>query len=129
MSDETTRRFGAAHKPVEIRLNRDARALEVDFDDGRSFDLSAEFLRVQSPSAEVRGHGAGERRIVGGCRAVGIAAVEPVGNYAIRLIFDDGHDTGLYSWAYLYELGVNRDALWQAYLDALAAKGLARDPA
>lgn len=129
MSDPTTHRFGAAHKPVEIRLDRAARALEVDFDDGRRFVYPAEFLRVQSPSAEVRGHGAGERRIVGGCRDVGIDSVEPVGNYAIRLVFDDGHDTGLYSWAYLYELGVDREPLWQAYLDALAAKGLRRDRA
>ncbi|MFO1190101.1 MAG: DUF971 domain-containing protein [Alphaproteobacteria bacterium] len=115
--------------PVEIKINRADRTLDIAFDDGRRFRFTAEFLRVHSPSAEVRGHGAGERRIVGGCRTVGLASAEPVGNYAVRLIFDDGHDTGLYSWAYLRECGLNQDRMWRDYLDALAAKGLSRDRA
>lgn len=115
--------------PVEIKINRADRTLDIAFDDGRRFSFTAEFLRVYSPSAEVRGHGAGERRIVGGCRNVGLVSAEPVGNYAVRLIFDDGHDTGLYSWAYLHECGLAQDRLWREYLDALAAKGLSRDRA
>lgn len=115
--------------PTEIKINRADKTLEIAFDDGKRFSFTAEFLRVYSPSAEVRGHGAGERRIIGGCRTVGITGAEPVGNYAVRLIFDDGHDTGLYSWAYLHECGVAQDRLWGDYLEALAAQGLSRDKA
>jgi DUF971 family protein len=104
------------------------KALEVDFDDGTTFRYPAEFLRVHSPSAEVKGHGPGQRVIVGGRRHVGIMAVEAVGNYAVRIKFDDLHDTGIYSWAYLYELGERRDALWQEYLQALEQEGLSREP-
>lgn len=111
--------------PMEIRLKRDERALEIDYDDGNSFRLPAELLRVESPSAEVQGHGA-DKKIVGGRRGVAITQVEPVGNYAIRILFDDGHDTGIYSWVYLRELGENQPAIWQAYLDALDAHGLSR---
>ncbi len=114
--------------PVELRVKRDERVLEIAFDDGATFRLPAELLRVESPSAEVKGHGAEPKKIVPGKRNVGIAAVEPTGNYAIRIIFDDGHDTGIYSWRYLRELGEAHDALWAAYLNALAAKGLSRDP-
>jgi DUF971 family protein len=114
--------------PTEIRLRRAERALEVDFDDGRTFSFPAELLRVESPSAEVQGHGPTERRIVSGKRLVGITGVEPVGNYAVRLSFDDGHDTGIYSWDYLYRLGEERDRRWRDYLAALAARGLSRDP-
>ncbi len=121
-------RFAVAHRPVEIRLKRAEKRLEVDFDDGRSFAFSAEYLRTQSPSAEVQGHGPGQGKLVAGRRHVGIVSVEPVGNYAIRIVFDDLHDTGIYSWDYLYELGVEQDARWEAYLDALAAAGLSRDP-
>jgi DUF971 family protein len=113
--------------PREIVLSRRERLLKIDFDDGQSFALPAEYLRVESPSAEVQGHGPDERKIVGGKRDVQIIAVEPVGNYAVRLVFDDGHATGIYSWAYLHELGANRTERWAAYLNALAAKGLGRD--
>lgn len=114
--------------PVEIRLVRNERRLEVDFDDGESFALPAELLRVESPSAEVQGHGAGRKAVVAGRRHVGISRVEPVGRYAVRLHFDDGHDTGLFSWPWLYRLGRDRDRVWRAYLDALAERGLSRDP-
>ncbi len=108
-------------------MNRGERALRVAFDDGSDFTLAAEYLRVQSPSAEVQGHGPADRKTVGGKRHVAISAVEPVGNYAVRLIFDDGHDTGLYSWTYLHELGRDRTRRWQGYLAELAAKGLTRE--
>lgn len=114
--------------PVEIRLRKAERLLEVVFDDGRQFVLPAELLRVESPSAEVQGHGPGERRIVAGRRHVGIMAVEPVGHYAVRIVFDDLHDTGIYSWDYLYRLGQDREQVWGEYLAALAARGLSRDP-
>jgi DUF971 family protein len=113
--------------PVEIRLPKDRRALCVAFDDGRSFDLSAELLRVTSPSAEVQGHSEAERKTVGGKRNVTILSVDPVGNYAVRLGFDDMHSTGIYSWAFLRDLGVNAEQRFQNYLDDLQAKGLDRD--
>ena len=113
--------------PVEIRLPKDRRTLRVAFDDGRTFDLSAELLRVTSPSAEVQGHSEAERKTVGGKRNVTILSVDPVGNYAIRLGFDDMHSTGIYSWAFLRDLGVNADRRFQGYLDDLQAKGLDRD--
>jgi DUF971 family protein len=114
--------------PVEIRLRKAERVLEVAFDDGSRFNLPAEYLRVESPSAEVQGHGPGGRQIVAGRRHVGIMNIEPVGNYAVRLIFDDLHDTGIYSWEYLHELGRQQESRWSAYLDTLAAKGLSREP-
>lgn len=123
MSDFETR-----HWPVELRLKQAEKRLEIDFDDGRSFSLPAELLRVESPSAEVQGHGASQKQVVAGRREVGIIALEPVGNYAIRIKFDDLHDTGIFSWQYLRELGENQDRLWADYLKALAAKGLSRDP-
>lgn len=113
--------------PVEIRLPKDRRTLRVAFDDGRTFELSAELLRVTSPSAEVQGHSEAERKTVGGKRNVTILSVDPVGNYAIRLGFDDMHSTGIYSWAFLRDLGVNADRRFQSYLDDLQAKGLDRD--
>lgn len=112
--------------PVEIRLVTAQRHLEIDFDDGRRFVLAAELLRVESPSAEVQGHNPSQKQVVAGKRNVGIRSVETVGNYAIRLLFDDGHDTGLYTWSYLYDLGTRQEQLWQAYLAALAARGLSR---
>ena len=118
----------SAVRPTEIRLKTEDRVLEVDFDDGCNFRLPAELLRVESPSAEVQGHGPGQRTIVAGRRHVGIMKVEPVGNYAVRLHFDDLHDTGLYSWDYLYELGTNQERLWRDYLAALEERGLSRDP-
>ncbi|WP_159714667.1 gamma-butyrobetaine hydroxylase-like domain-containing protein [Geminicoccus flavidas] len=112
--------------PVEIRVTPGARAIEVDFDDGRSFLLPAEYLRVESPSAEVQGHGPSQKVIVPGKREVTITGVDPVGNYAVRLVFSDGHTTGIYAWPALYRLGVEQDRLWPAYLEALAARGLSR---
>jgi DUF971 family protein len=120
--------LGAAHWPVEIRLKRAERALEIDFDDGKRFRYPAELLRVESPSAEVQGHGPSQKQIVAGRAHVGIMELEAVGNYAIRIKFDDLHDTGIFSWAYLYELGEKRETLWAQYLAALAAKGLSREP-
>ena len=119
---------GAAPWPVELRLTGAGTRLEVEFDDGARFALPAELLRVESPSAEVQGHGGGPKEIVAGRRGVTIARIEPVGRYAVRLRFDDGHDTGLYSWPWLHRVGRDRDRLWQAYLDALAERGLSRDP-
>ena len=118
----------SAVRATEIRLRTEERVLEVDFDDGHSFHLPAELLRVESPSAEVQGHGPGQRTIIAGRRHVGIMRIEPVGNYAVRLHFDDLHDTGLYSWDYLYELGLNQEQRWRDYLAALEERGLSRDP-
>ena len=112
--------------PTELRLHKDRKALTVAFDSGESFDLAAEYLRVRSPSAEVQGHSPSERRTVAGKRDVQILELHPVGNYAVRLVFDDLHSTGIYSWDYLLTLGRNREAYWQDYLDELAAKGLTR---
>lgn len=115
--------------PTEIRLAKDRRSLIVTFDNGERHELSAEFLRVVSPSAEVQGHSPAERKTVGGKRNVQILKVEPVGNYAVRLVFDDLHDTGIYSWAYLRALGREREVRWNRYLEELREKGLSRDPA
>jgi DUF971 family protein len=112
--------------PTELRLHKDRRTLTVAFDTGDTFDLSAEYLRVRSPSAEVQGHSPDERKTVAGKQNVAILEVNPVGNYAVRLVFDDMHATGIYSWVYLHELGRNRDANWQEYLDELAGKSLSR---
>jgi DUF971 family protein len=120
--------FETAHWPTEIRYDRATKTLRVDFDNGVSFAYPAEFLRVESPSAEVQGHGAGAKQLVAGRRHVGIMKVEQVGNYAVRLCFDDLHDTGIYSWQYLYELGERRDDLWRTYLERLADAGLSREP-
>jgi DUF971 family protein len=119
---------GTAHWPVELRLKRAEKRLEVAFDDGSRFLLPAEYLRVESPSAEVQGHGPGQKTLVHGRAHVGIMELEPVGNYAVRIKFDDLHDTGIYSWSYLYQLGVEHKKRWHDYLDALAANGLSREP-
>lgn len=119
---------GTAHWPVEIRVHRRERTLAIDFDNGVSFVLPAEYLRVESPSAEVQGHNPSQKQIVAGKRSVGIREVAPVGNYAVRIRFDDGHDTGIYSWSYLYELGAMQDAKWAEYLTNLSARNLSRDP-
>jgi DUF971 family protein len=113
--------------PSELRLSKDKKTLTVAFDGGDSFALPAEYLRVKSPSAEVQGHSPDERKTVPGKRNVTILEVNPIGNYAVRLVFDDMHSTGIYSWDYLLELGRNRPAYWQDYLDELAAKGMSRD--
>ena len=115
--------------PVEIRLPKDRRGLHVSSDDGQTFSLPAELLRVTSPSAEVQGHSEAQRKTVGGKRNVTILSVDPVGNYAVRIGFDDMHSTGIYSWDYFAELGRNRERKWQGYLDELASKALSRDPA
>jgi DUF971 family protein len=114
--------------PQELRLHKDRKRLTVGYDSGESFELAAEYLRVRSPSAEVQGHSPDERKTVAGKRDVAILEVLPVGNYAVRLVFDDLHSTGIYSWSYLLELGRTHDANWRDYLDELAGKGLSRDP-
>lgn len=113
--------------PTELRLAKDRKSLTVAFDNGERFELAAEYLRVKSPSAEVQGHSPDERKTVPGKRDVMILEVQPVGNYAVRLVFDDMHSTGIYSWDYLAEVGRKYEAYWQDYLDELAAKGLSRD--
>jgi len=114
--------------PSELRLHKDRKTLTVSYSDGQRFDLSAEYLRVKSPSAEVQGHSAEERKTVAGKRDVGIIEVLPIGNYAVRLVFDDLHSTGIFGWDYLYDLGRNHTTYWQDYLDELAAKNVTRDP-
>ena len=114
--------------PLDIAYDGAAKILTVSFDDGKAFALPAEYLRVESPSAEVQGHHPSERQYVPGCRHVGISAIEPVGNYAVRLTFDDRHDTGIYSWALLHELGREYEERWARYEAGLAARGLSRDP-
>ena len=114
--------------PVELRLKRAEKRLAIEFDDGKKFSFSAEYLRVESPSAEVQGHGPGEKRVVAERAHVGIIELESVGNYAVRIRFDDLHDTGIYSWDYLYQLGIEHDRRWRDYLAALAKEGLSREP-
>jgi len=110
--------------PTELKLRTKSRVLEVAFDDGSHFELPFEYLRVFSPSAEVRGHGPGQETLQLGKHEVGIKAIDPIGNYAVRLVFDDGHDTGLYTWDYLHELGATFDEKWLGYLGRLAKLGL-----
>jgi DUF971 family protein len=112
--------------PTELKVDKERASLTVSFEDGEVFILPAELLRVMSPSAEVQGHSPEERVTVPGKRSVRIVRIEPVGNYAARIVFDDRHDTGLFTWAYLRELGENKEARWQSYLSELAAKGLMR---
>jgi len=114
--------------PTELRVNRAEKWLRVTFDNGEAFTLPAELLRVESPSAEVQGHGPGQKTILAGRRHVSILDLEPVGNYAVRIRFDDLHETGMYSWRYLHYLGRNQERLWQDYLKALDERGLSRDP-
>lgn len=116
--------YWAERKPLEIKLRRQSRVLELAFDDGQRFELPFEYLRVYSPSAEVRGHGPGQETLQLGKHEVQVRSVDPVGNYAVRLVFDDGHDSGIYAWGYLYELGATRDQKWQHYLDRIAKLGL-----
>jgi DUF971 family protein len=115
--------------PTELRLSKDRKTLTVAFEGGDSFALPAEYLRVKSPSAEVQGHSPDERKTVPGKRNVMILEVNPIGNYAVRLVFDDMHSTGIFSWDYLLDLGRNQPKCWQDYLDELAAKGMTREPA
>lgn len=114
--------------PTEVRLRKDKAALTIAFDTGEAFEFPAEFLRVHSPSAEVQGHSPQERKTVGGKRNVKIIEVHPIGNYAVRLVFDDLHSTGIFSWEYFVKLGRDQGRMWRDYLDELATKGLSRDP-
>ncbi|MCB5184971.1 DUF971 domain-containing protein [Methylobacillus gramineus] len=115
-------------RPTDIRLHQASRKLDISFDNGLSGTLSCEFLRVYSPSAEVRGHGAGQEVLQTGKQDVNITAIEPIGHYAVKLTFTDGHNSGLYSWDYLYELLENHDALWQKYIERLEASNANRSP-
>ena len=114
--------------PTAIHLHKASRKLEIQFADGRVFMLDAEYLRVHSPSAEVRGHGVGQEVLVFGKKTVGINTLEPVGQYAVKIVFDDGHDSGLYTWQYLYELGSEYEQKWQMYLNRLQQAGQSREP-
>ncbi len=128
MNEKITPTFETKHWPEEIRYLSAEKRLEVGFDNGKHFSYPAELLRVESPSAEVQGHSPSGKKTVAGRRHVGIMEVEPVGNYAVRIKFDDLHDTGIFSWQYLYQLGENQEEIWQAYLDAIEAQGLSREP-
>lgn len=121
-------KFSSSTWPTKITLRKEEKILNIAFDDGSVFELTAELLRVESPSAEVQGHIPDQKQTVPGRRHVGIIELEPVGNYAIRIKFDDLHDTGIFSWQYLYHLGCNKDEIWQNYLKSLEEKGLTRDP-
>jgi DUF971 family protein len=113
--------------PTDLRFKRDRKLLEIDFDDGETFALPFELLRVESPSAEVQGHGPSQKQIVPGKRHVGVSGVVPTGNYAIRIQFDDGHETGIFSWDYLHKLGSEQAEIWATYVAALADRALSRD--
>lgn len=117
---------GPSPWPADLAYSRSARVLTVSFETGETFELPAELLRVESPSAEVQGHGPGQKQVVSGKAEVGIARMEPIGRYAVRIVFDDGHDSGLFTWSYLYELGRNREKIWGDYLNVLATQGLNR---
>ncbi len=119
--------FATQHWPREIRLKQAEKRLEIEFDDGAVFSLPAELLRVESPSAEVMGHGPSQKQIVAGRREVGILALEPVGNYAVQPSFSDGHDSGIFSWDYLYFLGSQQEELWRRYEERLRDAGVDRD--
>jgi len=123
MNDSSTKKW-----PIEIRIKSKEKTLEIDFDNGESFKIKAELLRVESPSAEIQGHGSGQKVTLAGRRHVGILSVEPVGNYAIKISFDDMHDTGIYSWQYLYDMGANQNDLWHDYLMRVKELGFSRDP-
>ncbi|UYN95120.1 MAG: DUF971 domain-containing protein [Enhydrobacter sp.] len=126
--DEGNYESSGAPWPKELRVFKEEARLEIDFSDGRNFSLPAEYLRVESPSAEVQGHGPNQKKIVAGRRHVKISTVEPVGHYAVRIVFDDKHDTGIFSWSYLRELGETQAERWAAYQAALLYRGLGRDP-
>lgn len=119
---------GNSPQPTEIKLHQKSRVLEISFADGKTFQLPCEFLRVHSPSAEVRGHGPGQEVLQIGKQDVGITHIEPVGTYAIQLVFSDGHDTGIYSWDLLYQYGLHQEEMWQDYLRRLAEAGASREP-
>ena len=114
-------------RPTELNLHQQSRVLDVTFEDGRQYSLPCEYLRVFSPSAEVRGHGPGQEVLQFGKKEVNIQAIEPVGSYGVKLVFTDGHDTGIYSWDYLYDLGAKKDSNWKSYLARLAQAGKSRE--
>lgn len=114
--------------PTDLQFQREKGVLSITFNNGKLFELPFELLRVESPSAEVQGHGLEQKQTVAGKRDIGVDKVTPTGNYAVRIVFDDGHDSGIFSWDYLYELGTHMDARWAAYIAALTDKGLSRDP-
>jgi DUF971 family protein len=124
VNDPSGAEYWAERKALEIKLRRQSRLLEVAFDDGTRFELPFEYLRVYSPSAEVKGHGPGQETLQLGKHDVQVSSVDPVGNYAVRLVFDDGHDSGLYAWGYLYELGATHADKWAHYLERIAKLGL-----
>ncbi|PHS77141.1 MAG: hypothetical protein COB59_09705 [Rhodospirillaceae bacterium] len=126
--NKPSRDFRQQHTPTEIRLNRDNASLDVDFEDGKNFSIPIELLRVESPSAEVQGHSADQKKWIGGKRGVMITEINPIGNYAVAIVFDDGHDSGFYTWDILYRFGEHQDAMWAMYLDEIKAAGLSRDP-
>jgi DUF971 family protein len=128
LQEEAAQGLDTEHWPSEIRYSAADKTLHVAFDSGESFTYPAELLRVESPSAEVQGHGPSQKQTVAGRRHVGIMGVEPVGNYAVRIKFDDMHDTGIFTWDYLYDMGARKDEMWADYLKALDEKGLSRDP-
>jgi DUF971 family protein len=115
-------------RPTELNLHQQSRVLDVTFEDGRQYSLPCEYLRVFSPSAEVRGHGPGQEVLQFGKKDVNVQAIEPVGSYGVKLVFTDGHDTGIYSWDYLYDLGAKKDSNWKSYLARLAHAGKTREP-
>ena len=120
--------FSSKHKATEIKVKKEEKVLIITFEDGKTFTLPAELLRVESPSAEVQGHSPSQKKVIAGRRHVGIMGLEPVGNYAVRIKFDDLHDTGLFSWDLLYEFGERQEEIWSKYLSDLEAAGLSRDP-
>jgi DUF971 family protein len=117
-----------SEQPTEIKLHQQSRLLEITFDDNVCYQLPCEYLRVYSPSADVSGHGPGQEVLQTGKKDVGIMEIIPIGSYAVQINFDDGHDTGIFTWENLYRLGANQDSLWQDYLDRLAAAGANREP-
>lgn len=129
MSEPSNTHTESRSWPTELRLHKDRRTLTIAFEDGVKLDLPAEYLRVESPSAEVQGHNPSERKTVPGKRNVAIMEIQPVGNYAVRLVFDDMHSTGIYSWDFFRQLGREYDERWSRYLEELEAKGFSRDPA
>ena len=128
IQEDNSQEFQTEHWPKDLKYKSAERALHIGFDNGEQVVLPAEYLRIESPSAEVQGHHPSQKQILSGRRMVGIIAIEPVGNYAVKLTFDDLHDTGIFTWQYLYKLAKERDVVWQKYLDELEARGLSRDP-
>ncbi|WP_419903120.1 gamma-butyrobetaine hydroxylase-like domain-containing protein [Kiloniella sp.] len=128
INEDNAQEFKTEHWPTDIKYKSEERALHISFDNGENFVLPAEYLRVESPSAEVQGHHPSQKKVLSGRRMVGIMGIDPVGNYAVKITFDDLHDTGIFSWQYLYKLATERDVLWQKYLAELESRGLSRDP-